>query len=1165
MANFVGDEFNNTLTGGTENDTLLGNGGADVLLGEGNDDLLDGGAGADSMSGGSGNDSYLVDDLGDMVVEAADDGFDTVTAAISYTLTDNVEVLVLDTVNVSGNINGAGNALNNIIYGNEADPTNSGGKNLLEGFAGDDTLYGYNGQDTLDGGTGADVMYGGTFGDIYIVDNVGDVVNELVGEGADTVQASISYTLVSDHLEHVTLTGSDNINATGNGGNNNLTGNAGSNLISGGAGNDVLKGHTLSATLGDDTLDGGAGNDDMAGGNGNDTYYVDSANLYDENNDLIAAGDKVTEGSDYGTDTVITTVDDYTLGTNVENLIFGAGVVSGNGNGSNNVLTGNELNNELFGDANEDTLYGGAGADTLDGGLGNDEMYGGADDDVYYVNSTGDVTDETAGSGTDVVYATATHTLGTGVDNLIITADGAINGTGNALANTMTGGAGNNALDGGDGADTLSGGLGNDVLTGGAGVDSLIGGGNDDLYVLDNTSDAIVEMADEGIDSVQIAATYALTDNVENLTLGGAGNFAGTGSTVANIITGNTGDNELSGLDGADTLIGGAGSDILDGGLGADNLTGGAGDDVYIVDNAGDVINEISGQGAFDEVHASVSQVLGLHTENLLLTGSNDIDGTGNAGNNEINGNSGANALSGLNGADTLEGFDGDDRLDGGAGTDTMMGGIGNDTYVIDVAGDLALEGADSGTDTVETALAYTLLANFENLKLTGTAAVNGTGNTAANDLTGNAKSNKLMGLEGDDTLNGGAGADTLDGGTGNDSMTGGAGSDRFVIDSESDVAVEDADGGIDTIQTVFTAILGANFENLVLTGSSALDGTGNAAANQLTGNAGANTLSGLAGADTISGNAGADTLDGGAGSDSMLGGMGNDDYIVDATADKIVEAAGGGTDEVFASATYTLADNVENVTLTGTDDIDATGNTAANTMLGNSGANALNGGAAGDILESGAGADELNGGTGEDTMSGGTGDDVYYVDRIADVVVEENGEGTDTVFARSSATLSANVESLVLQGTGTFNGTGNTLDNLIFGNNSKNLLKGLGGDDVLEGNGGADVLTGGAGADVFLFAAATVGNDTITDFNAVDGGADEGDQLVFDGLEVGTFVYRGGAAFTGGSNNTEARFDAASGLLQIDVDGDGALDFALKLTGMDAANDLTSSDFFWF
>ena len=1150
---------NDMLVGGTENDVLYGAAGNDTLDGGTFNDVLDGGLGIDSMLGGLGDDSYYFDDIGDLTIEAAASGTDLVIASISHTLAANIENLRLVTDLDSTNIDGTGNALNNLIQGNET-TANWGGENRLYGLDGVDTLYGYNGLDTLDGGTGADVMYGGKHSDIYIVDNIGDQVMEYTGEGdEDTVVSSINYTLytpvTSNFIENIELSGTANLTATGNGLDNTLTGNRGNNSLSGGGGNDLLRGQALGDTLagGDDTLDGGVGDDTMYGALGNDLYYVDSAD------------DEVIEQFEQGIDTVFSSLTAYTLEQYVENLVLSGAALNGTGNGENNRIEGNSGNNLLSGGANQDTLLGGLGNDTLDGGLGDDLMQGGAGNDVYRVNTINDVSDESTlgATGVDLVEATASHTLGTGVENLTITSSAAVNGTGNALDNVLTGGTGKNLLDGGLGDDSLYGGGGDDTLIGGSGTDSLAGGAGNDTYVLDVITESVVEAAAAGNDTVQIAQSYTLAENFEHLTLLGTGAFTATGNAAANILTGNTGDNGLYGGALNDKLYGGLGNDVLDGGSGNDTLDGGAGDDIYYIDSASDSIVEVA-TGGTDRVYALVSHTLGTNVENVDLIGSAHINATGNAKNNLMAGNTGNNLLSGGSGADVLTGNDGDDTLDGGLGNDTLIGGAGNDTFVIDVATDVIVESAAGGSDTVMTALSHVLADNFENLTLTGTTSVAGTGNAVDNVLTGNTGANALYGLAGNDTLTGGAGHDMLDGGTGNDLMIGGIGNDTFVIDALGDTAVEDAAAGVDTLRTIFTTTLGANFENLVLLGAENLDGTGTGAANRLTGNGGANQLFGLEGNDTIGGGAGDDWLDGGAGVDSLVGGLGDDTYIVDGTTDKIVEAAASGTDTVYASASYVLSDYLERLTLTGTAALNATGNAEANLLTGNSGSNSLSGGLGNDTLTAGWGSDVLNGGAGADSMVGGMGNDAYYVDNALDIVVEAADAGTDTLRVTTHATLGANVENMVMLSTGAYRGTGNGLDNVMTGNAGKNTLSGMAGDDTLNGGAGVDVLTGGAGADHFVFSSITAGNDTITDFNAVNGGAAEGDVLQFTGLLVGSFAYRGAAAFTAGLNNSEARFDTTTKKLLIDVDGNGVAEFALTLTGMDAASEVTAADFLW-
>jgi hypothetical protein len=311
-----------------------------------------------------------------------------------------------------------------------------------------------------------------------------------------------------------------------------------------------------------------------------------------------------------------------------------------------------------------------------------------------------------------------------------------------------------------------------------------------------------------------------------------------------------------TGTSGYDWVQSGSGNDSLNGGVGgADTLIGGAGNDTYFVDNLGDFVVENAGGGTADIIQSSLTYSLVdlQNVENLTLTGSGIINGTGNSGNNVLTGNSVNNVLTG---------GDGNDTLNGGVGADTLIGGAGNDTYFVDNLGDFVVENAGGGTaDTIQSSLTYSLvgLANVENLTLTGSGIINGTGNSGNNFLTGNSGNNVLSGGAGNDTLNGGAGIDTLIGGTGND---------IYVVDTITDVITENAGQGTDTIQSSVTFSLAAlpNIENLTLTGATAINGTGNSGNNVLTGNTGNNTLTGGGGSDTFNGGAGADILTGSAG-----------------------------------------------------------------------------------------------------------------------------------------------------------------------------------------------------------------------------------------------------------------------------------------------------------
>jgi len=222
------------------------------------------------------------------------------------------------------------------------------------------------------------------------------------------------------------------------------------------------------------------------------------------------------------------------------------------------------------------------------------------------------------------------------------------------------------------------------------------------------------------------------------------------------------------------------------------------------------------------------------------------------------------NIILGNSGNNTLTGLEGNDTLNGGAGADTMLGGVGDDTYTVDNAGDIVIENLGEGTDNVQAGISYTLTDNVENLTLTGTASINGTGNVLDNVIVGNAGNNVLSGLAGNDSLTGNAGNDTLDGGLDADTMAGGAGNDTYVVDNIGDIVTEGLNAGTDLVQSGITYTLTDNVENLTLTGTDVINGKGNTLNNIINGNVAANVLDGGAGADSLYAGAGDDTLLGG-------------------------------------------------------------------------------------------------------------------------------------------------------------------------------------------------------------------------------------------------------------------------------------------------------------
>ncbi|WP_290429084.1 calcium-binding protein [Caenimonas aquaedulcis] len=353
----IGTEAADTMTAPATSYRLEGRGGNDTLTGGAGNDTLDGGTGADKLTGGTGNDTYYVDSLTDQVVEVSTGGtLDVVIAGVdAYVLPTAVErgQLAAGTANWS-----------------------------LTGYTTANTLVGNAGANRLDGGAGIDTLQGGAGNDLYIVDVATDIITEASGEGIDSVQAAVTFTLPVN-VENLTLTGTaTKLVATGNAGDNLLIGNSVANTLSGLAGND--------------RLDGGAGNDSMTGGAGNDTFVVD------------ATGDTTVEAAAGGLDTVETNLT-WTLGTEVEKLLLtGANAVNGTGNASINWLVGNTANNTLNGLAGADVLQGGAGTDTLTDTAGNGAFDGGAGNDVL-----------TAGAGNDLLaggIGNDTYTLGAGAD-----------------------------------------------------------------------------------------------------------------------------------------------------------------------------------------------------------------------------------------------------------------------------------------------------------------------------------------------------------------------------------------------------------------------------------------------------------------------------------------------------------------------------------------------------------------------------------------------------------------------------------------------------------------------------------------------------------------------------------------------------------------------------
>ena len=510
--------------------------------------------------------------------------------------------------------------------------------------------------------------------------------------------------LVGGEIGRFTITESSFASVVGTDGADTLAGNAGDTTLVGLGGADWLRGGTGRTVFranpgdGDDTVDGSLG--------GDDTYSLEG----------LAGGAVVSLAA--GRASGVQIGDDLLVG--IEHVTGGAGADSIAGDGGGNRLSGMRGADSLDGGGGADTMSGGDDDDVLAGGAGDDSIDGDAGNDVFLAVA-GDGNDTLdGGRGIDTyslrgVTAGAVVSLqarqasgaGIGTDRLIAieNVEGGAGGdriTGTAGKNVVWGGAGDDtlvglggsdSLDGGAGADSLDGGAGGDTLDGGGGRDTLAGGGGDDTYVVGSAGVLVVEAVGGGSDTIVSGLGFlALPDAVENLVIAGVAGASGWGNGLANRLTGNAGadalrgglgadtlagaagDDSLAGGAGNDSLDGGAGADSLNGGPGADSMAGGAGDDIYRVDAIGDSVVELPGAGQDMVVSTSPFFQLGDNIETLMLAGTGNLIGWGNAADNLLVGNGGANQLRGGQGSDTL---------DGGGGRDTLTGGTGADVFVL--------------------------------------------------------------------------------------------------------------------------------------------------------------------------------------------------------------------------------------------------------------------------------------------------------------------------------------------------------------------------------------------------------------------------------------------------------------------------------------------------
>jgi len=1033
--------------------TLVISGSAGALTGtanSGNDTLVSNGL-ADTLVGGTGNDTFVINNSGVVIKDTASSANNVAMALVSYVLPANVNTLILTG---SGALSGTGNG-------------------------GSDTLVANGGNDTLTAGSGPVTMVGGAGNDLFVVNNVADVVQDAFAGTNSTIQSSVNATLASN-VNTLLLTGTVALTGSAISGNDTLVSNTGVDTLIGGTGtnyfvvnntSDVIQAgsspanntiqsassYVLSSAVntlvltgtgklkgtannGNDTLVSNIGLDTLVGGTGSDVFVINNSK------------DVIQTGSAPASNTIETSLS-FALPSTVNSLILtGSAALTGTANSGN------------------DTLISNAGADTLTGGSGND---------VFVINNAGDVVKDSSATANNVIQSSVSYVLPTDVNTLILVGSANLSATGNSGSDTLIANGGNDTLIAGAGPTTLIGGGGNDlfvvnsaadqvqdtlaggsstlqastnetlaanvntlVLTGStnltgransgndtlisnAGVDTLVGGGGNDLFVVNNAMDSIQDTNASANNTIEAAVSDALVANVNTLILTGAANLVGTANNAS------------------DTLVSNAG---------IDTLVGGTGNDLFIVNNAADVVQD-SVSGTNSTIESSVGAILGGNVNTLVLTGSANLTGTANAGN---------------------------DTLISNAGADTLIGGSGNDLFVVNGAGTVVQQGSASSNSTVTSSVNFTLPTNVNTLVFTG-----------AQDLTGYANN-------GNDLIVTNSGNDKIYSGTGIDTIVVGSGNDVINLQNASDVVEFGPTIGADSIVANFSYTLPSGVNSLELSGASMV-GTANSGNDTLSADSSDDTLLGgatgndyiqlyanadeaiasggnstiiaystndtlmgegtgseylyLSGTSGIAtGNGGNDTLVATNYNDTLVAGTGND-YIIATKYTVLQLGASYGVDTIQSSSSYTLPSGINSLIL----------NTY--NLLGQANdANDVLSAYWEDTLVSGAGIDTL-------VSTTGNGQNTFVLNNPNDVIVTGTTQLADTIEAAFSETMPTDANGLVLMGNGNLVGADNNSGyaSFIQGNAGNDTLIAGPGNDTLASGSAATTMVGGVGSDLFI------------------------------------------------------------------------------------------------
>ncbi len=700
-----------TIAAGGGDDIVYGENGGDVIDGAAGNDYLSGGAGADAINGGEGNDQIYGDDSITWQHAIADSGIAVIGQG---------DLL-------------AGGAGGDVVIGSAND-------DALLGGVGNDTLAGREGHDIIMGDAGLvfvapplsefDAIIGaarwpmGPYQDFHSSFTTAPMLNiqfERIDHGigsANRYEVKLSSLAnpeapCENWITPATTGGNDQL--YGGSGNDWLFGEFGDDLLDGGTGDDVLVGGP-----GNDILVGGPGNDILIGGAGSDTYLINAGDgvdyIYDDissgiNSLVFGAGVdpasiKLFQGSlglDLGNGTLVhidgVDYNDVANTSSIQRFQFADGTV----------LTAQQLvarGFDLEGTDSSDLISGTNVGDRIDGGKGNDTLIGGAGADSYRFGR---------GDGQDTIK----DFNFSGIDQLVF-------GAGIASSDITLSRTGNHLLieinDPNNAAAT-------DQIT----IENWNNSTDltDQVQFADGTVWTAADLTNRS-NPTSPAPTMMGTDASETFTLASDITWFDAKGGNDTIVSGAS-NATIYGGDGNDTITDTGGNDIIDGGAGNDTITD-SGDQYTIYGGTGnDTITAIGGAGTIEG---------GDGNDTMTATGSDAI-------------------VTGGSGDDTITTSRGNDLLDGGTGDDTMTGGAGDDLYYVDAVGDTVAESANEGVDTVHASISYTLGVNLENLTLTGSAAINGTGNALDNILSGNSADNILDGSAGSDTLIGGLGSDT--------------------------------------------------------------------------------------------------------------------------------------------------------------------------------------------------------------------------------------------------------------------------------------------------------------------------------------------------------------------------------------------------------------------